>query len=83
MNDKHACRAKIYRGLNVWFFYVVSSHATFTTNTSLPGPRMKPKAWQALMFAIAPVLSFSDVAPATYDLTTATLPNTTGRHHML
>lgn len=39
-----------------------------------PGPRMKPRAWQALMLAIALVLSFRDVAPATYDLTTATLP---------
>lgn len=30
-----------------------------------PGPRMNPNAWQALMLAIAPVLSFRDVAPAT------------------
>lgn len=35
---------------------------------------MKPKAWQALVLAIALVLSVREVALAMYDRTTATLP---------
>lgn len=30
----------------------------------LPGPRIKPRAWQALVLAMALVLSCRDVAPA-------------------
>lgn len=42
---------------------------------ALPGPNMKPTAWQALVLAMALVLSVREVAPAIYDRTTATLPS--------
>lgn len=35
---------------------------------------MKPTAWQALVLAMALVLSVREVAPAIYDRTTATFP---------
>lgn len=41
---------------------------------ALPGPNMKPTAWQALVLAMALVLSVREVAPAIYDRTTATFP---------
>lgn len=41
---------------------------------ALPGPNMKPIAWQALVLAMALVLSVREVAPAIYDRTTATFP---------
>lgn len=41
---------------------------------ALPGPNMKPTAWQALVLAMALVLSVREVAPAMYDRTTATFP---------
>lgn len=40
----------------------------------LPGPKIKPNAWHALVFAMALVLSWREVAPAIYDLITATFP---------
>lgn len=42
---------------------------------ALPGPNMKPTAWQALVLAMALVLSVREVAPAIYDRTTATFPS--------
>ena len=45
-----------------------------------PGPRIKPMAWQAESPAMAPVLSFSVVAPETYARATATLPKTGTAH---
>lgn len=41
---------------------------------ALPGPNMKPTAWQALVLAMVLVLSVREVAPAMYDRTTATFP---------
>lgn len=41
----------------------------------LPGPSMKPTAWQALVLAMALVRSVREVAPAIYDRTTATFPS--------
>lgn len=35
---------------------------------------MNPTAWQALVFAMALVLSVREVAPAIYERTTATFP---------
>lgn len=45
-----------------------------TSEKYIPGPRIKPNAWHALVFAMEFVLSWRDVAPAIYDLTTATFP---------
>lgn len=45
-----------------------------TTEEHLPGPRIKPNAWHALVFAMELVLSWREVAPAIYDLITATFP---------
>lgn len=42
----------------------------------VPGPSMNPTAWQALVFAMALVLSVREVAPAIYERTTATFPKT-------
>lgn len=43
-------------------------------DVSSPGPTIKPIAWDALTPAMAPTLSFSDVASETYDRTTAAFP---------
>ncbi len=62
-------------GNNYWFSLQMHSATNMLLLPShKPGPSMKPRAWLMLMLAIALVLSFRDVAPATYDLTTATLP---------
>ena len=53
---------------------VPNSNSSNEFEKHLPGPRIKPNAWHALMFAMELVLSWREVAPATYDLITATFP---------
>lgn len=68
---------------NTQLLSISTSHAQFHPKRNqrreerryvLPGPSMKPTAWQALVLAMALVRSVREVAPAIYDRTTATFP---------